>query len=238
MKTCGKKDRPKDRIIRSAKKEFSERGFSGARMSSIARRASVNKALIHYYFMDKETLYLEVLKRFFTGVGVTSFIPEDLEKWKLSPSQKLYVIIYIIVNIYLNATDPEELRIIFWELAEGTRYMDSLVMEYNVPRQQLLADVIREGISLGEFETDYPLLSVMNIVSFITMYSMNKEIYRGKSVFVKIYGSADEKDIFKYVLELVFKSLAPKDRKLKIPDIPEDLKTQLEEFVRVTSTKK
>lgn len=238
MKDREKKDQPKDRIIRSAKKEFSERGFSGARMSGIARRAAVNKALIHYYFKDKETLYFEVLKSFFTGAGAMSFVPDYLGKWELSASQKLYIIIYIITNIFLKATDPEAIRIIFWELAEGTRYLDSLVMEYNIPRQEILADVVREGIRNGEFETGYPLLSVMNIVSFITMYRMNKEIYKGKQVFARIYGDADEKDVFEYVLELVFKSLAPKNRKLEIPTIPEGLMTLLEKLINVLIAKK
>ena len=238
MKAREKKEQPKDRIMRSAKKEFSERGFSGARMSSIARRALVNKALIHYYFKDKETLYLEVLKLFFTGTGTASLIPEHLGKWALTPSQKLYIIIYIIVNIFLKATDPEALRIIFWELAEGTRYMDSLVMEYNIPRQQILTDVVREGVRVGEFETGYPLLSVMNIFSLISFYSINKEIYRGKQVFSQLYGNADEKDLYEYVLEMVFKSLRPKNRELEIPEIPGDLRMLLEELVNVLIAKK
>ena len=38
------------RILSAAGKEFIEKGLSGSRMESIARRAKVNKALIHYYF--------------------------------------------------------------------------------------------------------------------------------------------------------------------------------------------
>jgi AcrR family transcriptional regulator len=118
----------KDRILSAAKKEFAERGFSGARMSAIAKRATVNKALIHYYFRDKETLYLEVLRRIFRGDDASSTFPEYMGKWNLSPSQKLYIIIYFIVNIFTKATDPEAMRILFWEIAEGKRYLESLIM--------------------------------------------------------------------------------------------------------------
>src|SRR3990172_8657583 len=117
MKRNDNKELPKANILRSARKEFSERGFSGARMSSIAKRASVNKALIHYYFRDKETLYLEVLKRIFRGSEAPTSMPEYMGKWKLTPSQKLYVIIYFVVNIFLKATDPDAMRIIHWEIA-------------------------------------------------------------------------------------------------------------------------
>ena len=112
MKRNDSKEFPKENILRSAKKEFSERGFSGARMSSIAKRASVNKALIHYYFKDKETLYLEVLKMIFRGSEASLSMPEYLGKWNLTPSQKLYIIIYFVVNIFIKATDPDAMRII------------------------------------------------------------------------------------------------------------------------------
>src|SRR4030067_1289888 len=183
MKARIKSSQPKERIIAAAKREFSELGFSGARMSGIARRASVNKALIHYYFKDKDTLYREVLKRIFTGTGAASYLPDYFGKWELSPSQKLYICIYFIVNIFLKATDPDALRIIFWEIAEGRKNLDTLVMEYNVPRQKVLAEVVREGIKKKEFESRYPLLSVMNIISFILIYIINREIYNGRSVF-------------------------------------------------------
>jgi AcrR family transcriptional regulator len=238
MKRKDNKEFPKENILRSAKKEFSEHGFSGARMSNIAKRASVNKALIHYYFMDKETLYLEVLKMIFRGTEASTSMPEYLGQWNLSPPQKLYVIIYFVVNIFLKATDPDAMRIIHWELAEGTRYLDSLMMEYSMPRQKILNNVVKEGIESGEFETDFPLLAAMNISTFILFYSLNKKFYEGKPVFREMYGDADDKDVFDFVLETVFKSLKPKDRKLDVPLLPNDLKMLLEEMLNILIGKK
>lgn len=54
-------DSSKTAILRAASTEFCEKGFAGARMASIAERAGVNKALLHYYFKNKEKLYIEVL---------------------------------------------------------------------------------------------------------------------------------------------------------------------------------
>ncbi len=47
-----KKD-TKERIIKAAYFEFSEKGFEGARMHKIAERAKINKAMLHYYYKDK-----------------------------------------------------------------------------------------------------------------------------------------------------------------------------------------
>ena len=43
----------KERILKAASQLFAERGFDGASVDEIARRASVNKALIYYYFESK-----------------------------------------------------------------------------------------------------------------------------------------------------------------------------------------
>ena len=49
----------KERILRAAEKEFSAKGFDGARLSAIAKEADVQQALIHHYFEDKERLHAE-----------------------------------------------------------------------------------------------------------------------------------------------------------------------------------
>ncbi len=237
---CAGKDpeRAKDRILSAAKKEFAEQGFSGARMSAIAKRASVNKALIHYYFRDKDSLYEEVLRRIFRGDDASASLPEYIGKWDLTPSQNLYVTIFFIVNIFTKAMDPEAMRIIFWEVAEGKRFLETLTMEYDIPRKKLLTAVLEEGIKTGEFETEYPALAAANITSFISFYCINKEFYQGKPLFREMYGDATDTDAFNYVLELVFKSLTPRGSEFSIPKIPDDLQRILDEVLNFLIEKK
>jgi AcrR family transcriptional regulator len=52
------------KILDAARAEFSEKGFDGARVDEIARRAEVNKALIYYYFKGKDELLQELLRTF------------------------------------------------------------------------------------------------------------------------------------------------------------------------------
>jgi TetR/AcrR family transcriptional regulator len=51
------------RIVSAARAEFSARGFDGARVDHIARRAGVNKQLLFYYFHSKRGLFSAVLGR-------------------------------------------------------------------------------------------------------------------------------------------------------------------------------
>jgi TetR/AcrR family transcriptional regulator len=49
------------RIVAAAREEFARRGFAGARVEQIARRAGVNKQLLFYYFHSKRGLFQAVL---------------------------------------------------------------------------------------------------------------------------------------------------------------------------------
>jgi AcrR family transcriptional regulator len=49
------------RIAAAAREEFARRGFAGARVEQIARRAGVNKQLLFYYFHSKRGLFQAVL---------------------------------------------------------------------------------------------------------------------------------------------------------------------------------
>lgn len=51
------------RILAVAHKHFSIHGLAGARMQAIADEANVNKALVHYYFNNKQQLFHAVFKK-------------------------------------------------------------------------------------------------------------------------------------------------------------------------------
>lgn len=53
--------RTKDDILAAARAEFCEKGFGGARVDGIAKRAGANKRLLYHYFGNKEDLYRAVL---------------------------------------------------------------------------------------------------------------------------------------------------------------------------------
>ena len=55
--------RTRERILSAALKEFSAKGFHGARVDLIARRARINKRMLYHYFGDKESLFKAVLRK-------------------------------------------------------------------------------------------------------------------------------------------------------------------------------
>src|SRR5579859_4554443 len=73
-------------ILDAAMREFAHEGLAGARIDAIAREAGVNKALLYYYFRDKESLYGAVLDRVFSGLLRQVSAPLDSS---LLPREKL-----------------------------------------------------------------------------------------------------------------------------------------------------
>jgi AcrR family transcriptional regulator len=56
-------DRSRERILTAALREFSLRGFAGARVDVIARGARINKRMLYHYFGDKQGLFRAVIRQ-------------------------------------------------------------------------------------------------------------------------------------------------------------------------------
>ncbi|WP_102029050.1 TetR/AcrR family transcriptional regulator [Salirhabdus sp. Marseille-P4669] len=65
-------ERTRKKILEAAKIEFFEKGYNGARVESIAKRAGLNKQLIYHYFKGKEDLINETIAHFASSVPTTN----------------------------------------------------------------------------------------------------------------------------------------------------------------------
>ncbi len=53
-------------ILKAAKEVFQTKGMDGARMQEIADKANINKAMLHYYYRSKQSLFEAVFNRAFS----------------------------------------------------------------------------------------------------------------------------------------------------------------------------
>jgi TetR/AcrR family transcriptional regulator len=224
------KPQTKAAILNAAKKEFADKGLAGARVSAIAKRAKANPALIHYYFENKEKLYLAVLRHFFVREPKREIF-FSAGPWELTPSQRLYVALYMLVHLRLAAMDPDLERIFFWEFIEGRKHFAMIVREYFIPRQEILLRIIEEGVRLGDFETRNPLFVVMNLASFLTTYAVNRESYRETLWHDRLFGADSKKDLLDFVMDHTFRALAPAGRPFALPELPGEIRNLLDEMI-------
>jgi TetR/AcrR family transcriptional regulator len=69
------KEKPTEELILdAAMKVFTKKGFAATRTEEIAKEAGINRALLHYYYRDKQTMFNLIfetrLKEFFKGLFV------------------------------------------------------------------------------------------------------------------------------------------------------------------------
>ena len=211
----------REKILLAAKREFAERGYNGSRLDAIAKKAGVNKALIHYYFGTKEDLYHSVRMRIL-GIGSRNEVIIYLPRTVLTPQQKLYFILYYLVKLFQRIKDRDIFRIFFWEVVEGNQLHEEAVREYRIPQARMITGIIREGIEKGVFETSDPRLFTMFILSFLNMYVLESEIHSDGHIFRDLYGDADDGAVLDFVIETAFKALVIKTKPVK-PSVPAEL---------------
>lgn len=154
----------KERILEAARKEFAERGFSGARMEAIARGAAINKAMLFYYFSSKENLYQtilnEVMSEFFTQIG--AFI-----KPELTPA--LFMEKFPELYIRLIARHPYFVRIVAFDLIHNPEnicaFMAAIIEEKTAFKPHPLFELIRRWHGQGRISEPDPLHFMMNVIA-------------------------------------------------------------------------
>ena len=82
-------------ILLSARKEFEAYGYAGARMQRIADGAGINKALLHYYFRNKNQLFLRIFEK-----ALAQALPqlEDIIREPGSLEMKIRKFVHVYIN--------------------------------------------------------------------------------------------------------------------------------------------
>ncbi|RPI88921.1 MAG: TetR/AcrR family transcriptional regulator, partial [Spirochaetales bacterium] len=211
---------PPVRILAAAKGEFADRGFTGSRVESIARRAGVNPALVLYYFKSKDALYTAMLREIFGELDRENLIVR-LRDFRLKPPQRLYVAIYLVVRLFLKPRDPDYYRIVFHELADGGTHLKKMALEFIIPeRREMVLQIIREGIETGDFRPCNPLLVVHGIFSYVTNLVLFSNLYNETALKELLNGGNAESVVLDHILQQVFIGLDPGRKNAPLPEMP------------------
>jgi TetR/AcrR family transcriptional regulator len=106
------------RILEAAVREFSDKGFHGARVDVIAAEAGVNKQRIYAYFANKETLFSEVIRHCFAMIGQEEALFLDLGDGDAPHMSEILLRHYM----FFHARVPEFWRLLAWENLESGRH--------------------------------------------------------------------------------------------------------------------
>ncbi len=133
-------ERTRQRILDSAADEFAAKGFAGARVADIARRAGVNAQLIAYYFGSKQGLYDTLRKTW-----------ESEEALFVSPDQPFSD----VVDAYINGVSdhPSWARLLIWQALGDSSQRESESPHFTSMSQAV--EDIRRRQHNGELTKDF-----------------------------------------------------------------------------------
>jgi TetR/AcrR family transcriptional regulator len=169
MGSRGQPEESRAAILQAAAYEFAELGIAGARTDVIAREARVNKALLYYYFKDKETLYGAVLDDAFSGLKKSVFQVLDAD---LPPREKILAYAGTYFDfIASNQLYPRLMQREMMRAREGqSPHIEKVIKKYIQPIFVRVSEVLQRGISEGHFRPVNPAHFVQSIVAMIVFY--------------------------------------------------------------------
>ena len=158
-------DASRRRVFAAAAEEFAARGFDGAKVDRIARRAGVNKAMLYYHFTDKAALYREVVGDMFAS---TAAAMRALREAGGTPDAQLAGFIEVITR----EGQSRQHFPAMWlrELADGGRHLGQSNFGDIFGILSTLAAILKDGEGAGRFRRMPPFLVQIGIVGPLFMF--------------------------------------------------------------------
>ncbi|HEX7844548.1 MAG TPA: TetR/AcrR family transcriptional regulator [Chitinophagaceae bacterium] len=194
-----------EKIIAAARKVFTTKGMAGARMQDIADEAGINKALLHYYFRDKdklfETIFMDEAQKFFPKINaifqsddplfekIEKFVDEYIDEMQENP----YLPWFVLNEVN---RDPDQ-------------FLSKVLGESNRPKPAKFLEQIEMEIKRGTIKRVHPLHLLMNLLSmtifpFIARPMITRNLHLSESQFRKTMEER-KKEIPRFIIDSIRK---------------------------------
>ena len=154
-----------DVILAAAALEFAERGFAGARVDRIARRANVNKAMLYYHFKSKKRLYRTLLRQMFTRAADRL---RAIGAGDGTAAEKVDRAIAGIADFFQEHTFVP--AIMLREVAEGGTHLDRETLKALAGVPRAIAGIVQAGVATGDFRRVDPVFAYFSMLAPIVFY--------------------------------------------------------------------
>jgi TetR/AcrR family transcriptional regulator len=175
-----------EKILDAAKEVFMKYGLYGARMQDIADKAGINKALLHYYFRNKEKLFDKI----FEGALIKFFGQTDVFSNSTLPLKKrLFLYIDNIVDFY--AEYPQMSLFIIKEIGNNPEVLRQKISAIKKTKSIGLVQVLEDAMKAGEIKKFDTVLFMVNIQSLCSFPFLASPMFKHS---LKAHGKDWEKD--------------------------------------------
>ena len=199
--TRRKQARPSE-ILDAALQEFAEKGYAGARMDDIARRAGVTKGTIYLYFENKEAVFKTLVR---DSIGATlASVTANARDFHGSAKDLLRFALGAMANLLTSSDRVVLPKIIIAEsgnFPELARFYRNEIVDKGIA---LMSSLIERGIARGEFR-QVPIQHVVRLcIAPVLLGAM------WRATFAQFDAEPyDYKGLIDTHLDVLFRGLAP-----------------------------
>lgn len=155
-----KTENTESEILQAAKEIFQQKGMDGTRMQEIADKANINKALLHYYFRNKQLLFEAVFKNAF------SLLAPQINKI-LNDDSGLFSKIQNFTHSYISFVieHPYVPNFVIQEINRNPEFLAKLKNDPNFPSLNKFKSEVALAIQNGIIKPIQPESLFINIIS-------------------------------------------------------------------------
>ncbi|GAO27786.1 TetR/AcrR family transcriptional regulator [Geofilum rubicundum] len=157
-KSTDRDESQEELILEAAKRVFFRKGYAAARMQEIADEAGANKALVHYYFRNKEKLFHHIFKSSFKA-----FWPSLESVFVGEPDVRQ--LLKALISLYVDLLEkmPYLPNFIITEINRDPEKVAGLIKETGIQPEKLMA-VIGKAMSQNQMVKMDPRELILNTV--------------------------------------------------------------------------
>ncbi len=183
-----KDNQTEEQILTAAQHVFQTKGMDGARMQEIADKASINKAMLHYYYRNKRLLFEAVFKKAFSLLApqLNAILNDDSSLEEKIKNFTHDYISFILKHPYLP-------NFIIQELNRNPKFIEKIKNNVAFPDISRFKEQVNREVENG---TIRPITAEQ---LFINIVSLNIFPFVG-SPLIKAFTNVDDK-AYKVILE-------------------------------------
>jgi AcrR family transcriptional regulator len=163
-------DQARADLLKSAKREFAEKGFALAGIEGIAEPTGLNKKMIYHYFGSKEDLYIAVLEDAYLGIRK---MEEALPLEELEPLEAVQKLVEATWDYYV--TNPDFLSLVNQENLLGAVYLkkSGIVKRRTSVLLKRVGAILKKGVEQGKIRPGIDPLQLNHSIAGLGFYYLN-----------------------------------------------------------------
>lgn len=159
--------RTRMKIIEAATAEFSEKGYGGARVDQIVKRASISKNLLYHYFKSKEDLFVRVLEH---NYSLLRAYQNELQLEAMTPEEGIQRLVTGTFRYFLE--HPEIMSLLNTENLHQAEHIrqSTRILEMYHPLVESIKDLLARGVEEGVFRKGVDPIELYITISGLGYY--------------------------------------------------------------------